>query len=64
MERKVVRLPVMMEPRMVQSIDDWSFSNRVRTRAGAVRELIRRGLNSPPGAEEGEASVKRTREES
>lgn len=44
MERKVVRLPVMMEPRMVQSIDDWSFSNRVRTRAGAVRALIDQAL--------------------
>ncbi|WP_274604852.1 hypothetical protein [Rhizobium sp. CFBP 13726] len=29
---------------MVEQIDDWSFENRVRTRAGAVRKLILLGL--------------------
>lgn len=47
MERKVVRLPVMMEPRMVQSIDDWSF------RTGSGRELGRCANLS------GEASIHR-----
>ena len=46
MSAKTIRLPVMMEPDMVDKIDDWSFSNRVRTRAGAVRTLILRGLEA------------------
>lgn len=44
MQSKTVRLPVMMEPDMIEKIDDWSFENRVRTRAGAVRRLILKGL--------------------
>lgn len=44
MQAKTVRLPVMMEPEMIEKIDDWSFKNRIRTKAGAVRALITRGL--------------------
>ena len=43
-EAKTVRFPMMMEPGMVEKIDNWSFENRVRTRAGAVRRLIMKGL--------------------
>ncbi|HKU24728.1 MAG TPA: hypothetical protein VJQ54_04600 [Candidatus Sulfotelmatobacter sp.] len=44
MKGKTVRLPVMMEPLMIENIDEWSFQNRVRTRAGAVRMLIEKAL--------------------
>lgn len=51
MQAKTVRLPVMMEPSMIEQIDDWSFDNRVRTRAGAVRRLILKGLAAEQEAE-------------
>lgn len=31
----------------VNAVDDWMFSNRVRTRSEAIRQLIARGLTVP-----------------
>ncbi len=50
MERdpKDVRLPLMVSRPEADAIDDWRFANRIRTRAEAVRLLIRRGLDAGP----------------
>lgn len=45
-EPRNVRVPVMMSKSEVEAIDDWSFENRVRTRAEAIRRLIDLGLES------------------
>jgi metal-responsive CopG/Arc/MetJ family transcriptional regulator len=46
MQKKTVRVPMMMEPTMVEKIDDWSFAKRIRTRAEAIRQLVRFGLEA------------------
>lgn len=38
------RLQVMLDDEELTCIDDWRFSNRIPTRAAAIRELIRRGM--------------------
>lgn len=57
-QAKSVRLPVMMEPNMIEKIDDWSFENRVRTRAGAVRKLILKGLAAEQATETEKAEAR------
>lgn len=49
---KDVRLPLMVSRPEADAIDEFRFANRIRTRAEAVRLLIRRGLDAgplPPG---------------
>ena len=38
------RLQIMLEKTELQAVDDFRFSNRLPSRAAAVRELLRRGL--------------------
>ena len=38
------RLQIMLEPDELRAIDDFRFTNRMPSRAAAVRELLRRGL--------------------
>jgi hypothetical protein len=38
------RLQIMLSAEEVQVLDDWRFSQRMPSRAAAVRELLRRGL--------------------
>ena len=38
------RLQVMLEDGELKALDDFRFSNRMPSRAAAVRELLRRGL--------------------
>ena len=38
------RLQIMLEEQEVRALDDFRFSNRMPSRAAAVRELLRRGL--------------------
>lgn len=45
-EPKDQRVPIMVTARELAAIDDWMFSNRVRTRAEAIRQLIARGLDA------------------
>ena len=40
------RLQVMLENGELKALDDFRFSNRMPSRAAAVRELLRRGLAS------------------
>jgi hypothetical protein len=51
------RLQIMLDRLELEAIDDFRFSNRLPSRAAAVRELLRRGLvaegfsiNHPNGA--------------
>ncbi|WP_454914964.1 hypothetical protein [Xanthobacter sediminis] len=43
-EPKDLRIPIMMSASEVKAIDDWSFENRIRTRAEAVRRLCQMAL--------------------
>jgi hypothetical protein len=38
------RLQIMLEAEELRALDDFRFSNRMPSRAAAVRELLRRGL--------------------
>lgn len=38
------RLQIMLEKAELEALDDFRFSNRLPSRAAAVRELLRRGL--------------------
>lgn len=40
------RLQVMLDQNELRAIDDFRFAHRLPTRAAAVRELIRRGLDA------------------
>jgi hypothetical protein len=52
------RLQIMLTEEELRAIDDWRFDRRMPTRAAAVRELLRRGLDSEGflSAEAGEKS--------
>ena len=43
-EPKDLRIPIMMSTSEVKTIDDWSFENRIRSRAEAIRRLCQMGL--------------------
>lgn len=45
-ELKTERVQLMMSPSEVKAIDDWSFENRIRGRAEAIRRLIELGLKA------------------
>lgn len=40
------RLQIMLTAEELQAVDDWRFSRRMPSRAAAVRELLRRGLDA------------------
>ncbi|MPZ40904.1 MAG: hypothetical protein GEU95_23195 [Rhizobiales bacterium] len=40
------RLQIMLAPEELSAVDTFRFSNRMPSRAAAVRELIRRGLTA------------------
>ncbi len=40
------RLQIMLSPDERKAIDDWRFDRRMPSRAAAVRELLRRGLEA------------------
>jgi metal-responsive CopG/Arc/MetJ family transcriptional regulator len=45
-ELKTERFVFMMEKSTLEAIDEWSFKNRVRTRAEVIRQLIQIGLEA------------------
>jgi hypothetical protein len=70
-EMKTERITTMMTPSEVQTVDDWAFSNRIRSRGEAIRRLIEMGLSTgkssapaggsnPGGARKPRSSVKST----
>ncbi len=42
--KRTEKLQIMLNDVELQAIDDWRFEHRLPTRAAAIRELIRRGL--------------------
>jgi hypothetical protein len=44
--KRTERLQVHLQPEELAAIHDFQYSNRLPTRAAAVRELLRRGLAS------------------
>lgn len=42
--KKTERIPVMFEKELVGEVDDYGFRHRMRTRAAALRHLVRVGL--------------------
>jgi hypothetical protein len=41
-----IRLQIMLDSAEVAALDDWRFNRRMPSRAAAVREIIRRGLDA------------------
>lgn len=40
------RLQILLSGQELKALDDWRFEHRMPSRAAAVRELLRRGLNT------------------
>jgi len=40
------RLQIMLSPAELKLVDNWRFKKRMPSRASAVRELLKRGLNA------------------
>lgn len=45
-DQQLERLQIMLTADEMAALDDWRYSNRVPTRAAAVRELLKRGLTA------------------
>lgn len=54
-KKRTERLQVLLDDSELEALDDWRFRNRMPSRAAAIRELLRRGLNAP-GFEEPDGS--------
>ncbi|MDX1400642.1 MAG: hypothetical protein R3245_01860 [Kiloniellales bacterium] len=44
--KRTEKLQVMIDGEELKAIDDWRFDHRLPSRAAAIRELIKRGLNA------------------
>ena len=40
------RLQILLAPVELEAIDDWRYDHRIPSRAAAIRELLRRGLEA------------------
>lgn len=45
-DKKTLKFQMMMSPEEAKVLDDWMFTNRVRSRAEAIRRLCQIGLNT------------------
>ena len=43
------RLQIMLSAEEIKALDDWRFARRMPSRAAAIRELLKRGLNVEGG---------------
>ncbi len=43
-EKRTIRVPLLLTPEEARELDDWQFSNRLRTRSDALREMMRRTI--------------------
>lgn len=50
------RLQIMLEPQELRAVDDFRFTYRLPSRAAAVRELMKRGLEANPTGEAGDGA--------
>jgi len=41
------RLQIMLNDEELQAVDNWRFRHRMPSRAAAIRQLLKVGLNSP-----------------
>ena len=41
---KTERVPIMFDADLLSKVDEFSFRNRIRTRAETVRQLIKKGM--------------------
>lgn len=44
--KRTEKLQLMLDDLEMEAIDDWRFRHRMPSRAAAIRELIRRGLET------------------
>jgi metal-responsive CopG/Arc/MetJ family transcriptional regulator len=58
MEKRVVKLQIMLNDSELEAIDDWRFENRAASRSAAVRALIFESLErwQEGHAEDGKAA--------
>jgi hypothetical protein len=54
-ELKSERVPVLMSPSELKTLDDWAFANRIRSRGEAIRQLIVAGLMGKQGTDDSDA---------
>ena len=50
------RLQIMLDPQEMRAVDDFRYKFRLPSRAAAVRELLKRGLESNPTGEADDGS--------
>ncbi|OWY18806.1 hypothetical protein B6V73_03220 [Thioclava sp. JM3] len=50
--KRLTRLQIMVSDDEIKALDDWRFSQRMPSRAAAIRELLRRGLGAEGYIEE------------
>lgn len=48
MEKKDVRIQLVMSPAEVAALDDWRAERRIWSRSEAIRRLIAEGVQQPP----------------
>ncbi len=48
-EKRIVRVPLLLTPDEAKELDDWQFTNRLRTRSDALREMMRRTIDQSRG---------------
>ena len=53
------RLQIMLMPEELRALDDFRYAFRLPSRAAAVRELLKRGLESAPTGNAGDGSRSR-----
>lgn len=49
--KRTERLQIMLLDGELDAIDRWRYENMIPTRAAAIRELLRRGLNAKDAAQ-------------
>lgn len=42
--KKTERVSIMMSKHELECLDDWAFSNRIRSRGEAIRRLVQTGI--------------------
>lgn len=49
-ERKSCHIHMLVEPSLIERVDEWGFTNRIRSRADAIRQLVNVGLKTKGAA--------------
>jgi hypothetical protein len=59
---KAERLQIILTPEELAALDDWRFANRMPSRAAAIRELLKRGMQPRGGDVERAGLGRRSRD--